>query len=122
MENCHREVVVWLLSHGADPGADGVMYHGTTSTTADILQLLIDAGSDVNRNSGGWPPLVSALWGFNRKDNVQVLLAQPSLDIAIKYEGKTPEAYARDNGKSALADVIAQEVSGGRCCRFMLVG
>ena len=41
-----------------------------------------------------------------------MLLAQPSLDLTITYKGKTPEEYGRYNGSPALADVIAQEVSG----------
>ena len=73
--------------------------------------LLIDAGGDVNRESGGWPPLFAAVL-FNEPDNVRVLLAQPSLDFTIKFEGKTPEQYARDKGRPALEDMIAQEVSG----------
>ena len=42
-------VVVWLVSHGADPNGVGVMYDGSSNGTAGILQLLIDAGGDVNR-------------------------------------------------------------------------
>ena len=108
----HHDVVVWLLSLGADPNGDSVMHYGAHDSTAAILQLLIDAGGDVNRESGGQPPLFPAVWGDNSEDNVRVLLAQPSLDFTIKYEGKTPEQYARDEGEPALADMIAQEVSG----------
>ena len=111
--NKHRDhdVVVLLLSHGADPNGDGVMSWGAYVSTTAILQLLIDAGGDVNRKSSGEPPLFPAVRSYNSKDNVRVLLAQPSLDFTIKYNGKTPEQYALDNGKPAVADMIAQEVS-----------
>ena len=110
----HIELVVWLLSLGADPNGDMVMWQGACKSTAGILQLLIDVGGDVNRESGGRPPLFPAVEGFNSEDNVRVLLAQPSLDLTIKSDGKTPEQYARARHRLALADVIAQEVSGGR--------
>ena len=84
----HYDVVVWLLSHGADPNGDAVMTSGVAHSTVDILQLLIDAGGDVNRESYGEPPLFPAL-RYKREDKVRVLLAQPSLDFTIKYDGKT---------------------------------
>ena len=105
-------MVVWLLSHGADPNGDVVMYNGAWCSTADILELLIDAGGDVNRMSAGEPPLFTVLDLNNCEDKVRVLLAQPSLDCTIKYCGKTPEEFARNKCKPALADMIAQEVSG----------
>ena len=106
----HHDVVVWLLSHGADPNGDAVMAEGARYSTAAILQLLIDAGGDVNRETDGRPPLFWAMDDI-REDNVRVLLAQPSLDFTIKCDGKTPQQYARDTGKPAAVDVIAQEVS-----------
>ena len=107
----HHDVAAWLLSHGADPNGDSVMLHGARYSTVAILQLLIDAGGDVNRYSGGAPPLYWAVAG-NSEDRVRVLLAQPSLDLTIKWDGKTPERYARAEGAPALATMIAQEVSG----------
>ena len=105
---CH-DAVVWLLSHGADANGDKVMYHGAYYSTAGMLQLLIDAGGDVNRPSGGQPPLFTAVLGFNSEGNVRVLLAQPSLDLAATTS--RPHQYARDCGKHAVADAITQEVS-----------
>ena len=111
----HDEMVVWLLSHGADPNGDVVMYNGAWCSTADILELLIDAGGDVNRMSAGEPPLFTVLDLNNCEDKVRVLLAQPSLDCTIKYCGKTPVQYARDNSRQVPADMIAQEVSRPFC-------
>ena len=111
VDNKHHDVVVWLLSHGADSNGDNVMYFGARHSTAAILQLLIDAGGDVNRGSSNALPLFSAVEGYHGEDRVRVLLAQPSLDLTIKYGGKIPEQVARDQGTPALADMIAQEVS-----------
>ena len=108
----HHDVAVWLLSHGADPNGHKVMYYGARYSTAVILQLLIDAGGDVNRESVGQPPLWHAVRGNNRQANARVLLAQPSLDFAVVCYGERPEQFARNEGKPALADMIAQEVSG----------
>ena len=108
----HHDVVVWLLSLGADPNGDSVMYYGARCSTAGTLQLLIDAGGDVNRKSAGMPPLISTVDGDNREDKTLVLLAQPSLDLTIQYAGHTPEQWARAFGWPAVADIIAQEVSG----------
>ena len=105
-----HDVVVWLLSLGADPEGYRVMYYGARFSTAGILLLLIDAGGDVNRETYVLPPLFAAVWGNNWEDNVRVLLAQPSLDFTIKYDGYTPEQYARDKGWPEVADMIAQEV------------
>ena len=107
----HRDVAVWLLSQGANPNYDGVMPSGAHTSTPDILQLLIDAGGELTVGVGGTPPLFAAL-SFVREDNVRVLLAQPSLDLTYKYEGKTPEQYARETHwvPPALADVVAEEV------------
>ena len=88
------------------------MVNGAYHSTAAILQLLIDAGGDVNRESRGQSPMYDAVLA-NSEDNVRVLLAQPSLDLTITYEGKTPDQYSRDWGeRPAVADMIAREVSG----------
>ena len=113
----HFEVVVWLLSHGADPNGDKVMFHNAYNSTATILQLLIDAGGDVNRKSGGAAPLIWAILGFSREDNVRALLTQLSLDFTVKNNGRTPEQYACDYGTPVVVDIIAHEVSGeGASC------
>ena len=108
-------MVVWLLSQGADPNGYIVMYYGAYNSASSILQLLIDAGGDVNRESHGRPPLVAAVAGDNSSDNVRVLLAQPTLDFTIKCSDRTPEQYALDVGYPVLADLIAQEVSAFWC-------
>ena len=112
----HRDVIAWLLSQGADPSGDRVMFFGARRNSAAVLQLLIDAGGNVNSESDGQPPLFAAVWGMVvgevSEDSVRVLLAQPCLDVTTEFDGQTPEQYARDNGELAVADMIAQEVGG----------
>ena len=105
------DVVAWLLSHGADPNGDTVMTTGARHSTAAILQLLIDVGGDVNRGVSGRPLLFPAIDG-GREDNVEVLLAQPCTDLTVTNHGKTLEQYVRNSGGPAVADLIADEVSG----------
>ena len=107
----HYAVVVWLLANGADPNGEDVLYRAARWSTAGILQVLIDAGGDVNLAVSGAPPLVWAV-GDNREDNVRVLLAQPCLACSVTCDGETPEQYARESGSPDIADLIAAEVSG----------
>ena len=44
---------VWLLSHGADPNGERVMFGGIVCSAADTLQLLMDAGGKSSWRS--WP-------------------------------------------------------------------
>ena len=79
---------------------------------AATLQLVIDAGGDVCRPSGGRLPLVTAVWGDSGEEKVRVLLAQPCLDLTVNYDGRSPQQFARDYGEPVLGSMIAQEVSG----------
>ena len=106
-----RGIVVWLLSLGADPNGGRVMASSARHGSADVLQLLIDAGGDVCCVSR-YPALEHAV-SSSDPDKVRVLLAVPTLDVTEAHLGRAPEQYARDEGKSALADEIAQEVSSG---------
>ena len=107
----HLDLVVWLLSLGADPNSDGVMYYGAGYGTPAILQLLIDAGGDVNRESRKRLPLTKAAEN-NRDRNAQVLLAQPALDFTVTRKGKTPEQWARDERRHRIIKLIEEEVRG----------
>ena len=107
----HHDVVVWLLLHGADPNGDEVMKYGACHSAAAILQRLVDAGGDVNRNSDGELPLFWAAV-YNSEAALRVLLAAPALDLNVKVFGKSPEQFARDKGGPVRADMIAQEVGG----------
>ena len=108
----HHDVVVWLLSHGANPNGDRVMHFAVSYSTADMLQLMIDAGGDVSRKSNGMLPLFWAMLG-NFVDKLRVLLEQPSLNLAVTFGDRTAQQHARDFDKPALAGMITEEVSGG---------
>ena len=100
--------VAWLLSRGARP--DSAMCQGVYAGTTQVLQLLMDAGGDVNRHSDGRTPLAWAVKGPS-VHNVLLLLAQPRLDLtAASGDGKTPAQLARDSGKAGVADAITAEV------------
>ncbi len=112
-----RGLVVALLATNADANANdkyaatSVLW-GAAYSTADILQLLIDGGGDVNEVSKfGDTPLI-ALAMDNCGDaaaRLQVLLACPELDLDARSDGKTAEAWAVDRGHSQLAAAIAEE-------------
>ena len=65
---CHYSVAALMLSRGADPNGFDVMYVGTYYSSPEILQLLIDAGGDVNKGVGELlePPLMSVANGGGR--------------------------------------------------------
>ena len=105
----NHDVVVWLLARGADPSGDGVIYRAACWSTVGILQLLVDAGGDVNWSSGSEPPLYCTVLN-DRRDKARVLLDQPSLDVTTTYRDKPFERHARDWRRAALADMIAHEV------------
>jgi hypothetical protein len=76
----------------------------------DILQLLINGGGSVNK-SPSYTPLV-ALVRWNNGDaaaRLQVLLADPDLDLDAKYGWKTAEDWAVSEGYPELAAAIAEE-------------
>ena len=92
----HYDVVVWLLSHGADPGA---RIYPCVSTPA-IMQLLVDVGADLNepdfkdvRRPGRYLTWARKCYRHNvltwaqsrHRENsmfLDMLLVEPSLDLA----------------------------------------
>ena len=99
----HCAVVVWLLSQGAHTsGETTVMFYAAVCSAPDILQLVIDAGGDV---SG------LLLLYATREDNVRLLLAQPSLDLAVTQHEHVAERFAQDPGRPWIADLMSREVS-----------
>ena len=105
------DVVVWLLSVGADPNGDLVMWYGTRNGVPAILQLLIDAGGDVNRKCGGSRPLERAVQRDIGDTLVPLLLAEPSLDCARAFGVRPLEVAVRAVAIPALADAIVHEVT-----------
>ena len=119
--NNHSALIRLLLYHGADPNGDNVMYECSYFGLPDTLLLLVAAGGDVNRESGGAPPLFNIIETNHGggEEKLRQVLAEPSLDLTATFKGLTPEQYAREWEKPALADAVAVEV-GGRCSLSML--
>ena len=97
------DMVVLLLSHGADPSGDSVMYCGVLGSSDAILQLLIDAGGDVNGHD-----LILTAMAVPRR--LQLLLDQPLLNLNVKYNGVYPALYARMRGLAEASELIDYEV------------
>ena len=114
----HADVVHYLLSRGADAKGRDVMTAAVGNSTPAILQLLIDAGGDLNVAHGLSiaPPLFAAsLAHGDVAAKVGVLLAQPGLElVANEVMGQSPEAFASARDKPDVAAMIRAEVSGGR--------
>ena len=109
----HYDAVVWLLSRGAAVGADRIMFAAVQYRSRQILELVVDAGGDVNAETFGWLPLVLAVRTTSTTgEMVAALLAQPCLDVHVTYLGRSVEALAVEHGKPHVADLIAREVSG----------
>ena len=105
----HHDVAVWLLSQGADPNGPEVMYHCAYYTTGSILQLLVDAGGDVNYRTYGDVPLLDAVRSKLYEETVPVLLAEPSLDFAAAPKDCVFTQFARVWDRPAVAVMIAIE-------------
>ena len=117
-----RAMVVHLLAAGADASAKSVLHTAVENSTVEIVQLLIDAGSDVAARCetaymrltkeggvyfGHWGDepsrtvLVSLLTadsasGEHSADMLTLLLSQPDLDLTVDRSeaGETLEMYA----------------------------
>ncbi len=88
------------------------MVWAARSSTAEILQLLIESGGHVNAGRYGPAPIASLL--KHKKGDMaarlKVLLARPELDLNAEWNGETAEELAEDGGLGDLAAAIAAEV------------
>ena len=88
-------------------GAHGisVLYHTIIRSQADIAQLLLDRGAEVNAGEGGSPAIHGAVM-FNRPEMIEWLLARGA-NVNIKnHEGKTPLKAALDGKKDEIAEIL----------------
>ena len=108
----HRAVVALLLSAGADPNAGNALHLSVKSDPPDILQLLVDAGADVNYDGRFGRAIFSAVDGYASEGCLAVLLAQPSLDLFVTHAHyhTTPAQYARAMCRSRPCAMVEQEV------------
>jgi hypothetical protein len=110
-----RDMVAALLAVGADPNAKTVndetrMLIATTHDAADILQLLICGGGNINDIWYDRSPLISLVIEC-RGDRAarHALLACPELKLDVKCEGRTAEQWAVVKRREDLAEAIANE-------------
>ena len=107
----NHDLIAWLLLHGADPNDYGVMAVGMRYCNESLVQLLLDAGGDINRkiNSDGdrlldW--VSSTAYSGRRKQKMRVLLDQPSLRLTVRKGG---EIVRRCFKKSDNLDPLLEE-------------
>jgi ankyrin repeat protein len=111
------ELVVALFAAGASASiktryGSTPVWWGVFSSTADILQTLIDGGGKVNEpNNDGETPLIALVRNYNGDvaARLGILLARPELDLDAKWKGKTAEQWAQETGYPKLAAAIAEE-------------
>jgi hypothetical protein len=111
-----REMVVALLAVGADPNAEimrAIVWWAASDSTADILQLLINSGGSINgeKTEDDETPLIALVRHIHgdAAARLEMLLAQPELDLDVKYYGRTAERWAMHKRHAELAAAIATE-------------
>ena len=118
--NGYIDIVRLLLDHGADPRQHeinwigGTPLHWASERNADICQLLIDAGVDVNArvdrpgssHLGGTP----LHWCARQKDDcaeaINVLLKNGADQSILDAFGKTALEYAEEGGHTRVAAAL----------------
>ena len=115
--------VRFLLSAGADVNADGVLYYCAGYGNEATLRVLLDAGADVKRgadpDTGEAPLIVLVRWNYHDAvARLALLLGHPDIDVTVLHEDKTAEQWAREEGHTALADMVRCVVSSSCSVSF----
>ena len=100
---------VLMLAHGADPNSRSIMSTACFWATGALFKIVVAAGGDVNRVSGGRPPLFNAVEARN-EETARALLEDPRVDLATLHTGMSAEEYARDRNRPGIEVEIAREV------------
>jgi ankyrin repeat protein len=108
---CHKDVVEFLLAHHADVGSknndgatplDGAAGNGCK----DVVELLLAKGADVNaKENNGRTPLHWAAFS-GKKDVAELLLAHKADVNAKDNDGKTPLHEATSEGYKDVAELL----------------
>lgn len=102
----HSQGLALLLQHGAKPAGTNALLRAMDHDNADMVQMLLDAGSDVNES--GRVLQHAALRQVSGK--LCQLLLDAGADPAGEYQWSTPHTYAQVMGHPTLAAMIAERV------------
>ena len=107
----HYALVLHLLAHGADVAVPGLLALATFCNAVNVVQLLIDAGADVNlADDRDRLPRVAFL-RLQHCAVFEALLSMPALDITTPDQrGRTCEEDAVEGEYAVAAVAIAKEV------------
>lgn len=117
--NDRRPVAKLLLGAGANPNARSVWQSTPTmaaakNSNAEVLRALLTAGGDVTAvDMWGKTALfhaVEAQLEGEKRDNVDVLLGHPGVDLGHRRDRKTAAQLARSLGFDSMAAAIEEAV------------
>ncbi len=88
-------------------GAHGIplLYHAVIGGHAEIAEMLLAKGADVNAGAGGSPALHGAV-AFDRADMAEWLLHHDADPNILNYEQQTPMAAALAHDKAEMAELL----------------
>ena len=114
-----RDVLDFLLSHGADPNAasknqmrvtplHSAVAHRQPEIAVAMVESLLSNGAKVNvSQDGGWTPLHQAA-AHGQLEIIKLLLDQKADVNAESDDGSTPLRMAHDKGFSEAAEMLRQ--------------
>jgi ankyrin repeat protein len=114
------EIVKGLIAKGFDVNAQGGLTGGTAINLAasgghlEIVKYLIDHGATLDFADPAWNPLFAAIYGGHT--DIAKLLIDRGIDAKVVYtgssgRGKDAWSYAKDQGKSDIANLLAEHSS-----------
>jgi len=114
----HRDVVEFLLAHGADARVAArngqrvtALHGGVARRDVEIVRMLLEKGADANaRQERGFVPLHDA--AANGNDTLVQLLVKHGAHVDARSEdGKTPADLAAERGHTELAAWLKSQSS-----------
>lgn len=116
----HREVVEYLLSHGADvnqtgrnPGRFTALTGAVATRYRDVAEVLLRAGADPNYSySGGLTPVLEAA-AHGDLEMLELLIAHGGDASAETEQGKTAISLARENGHPEAVEFLQKRGAPG---------
>ena len=111
--NCFSAIVEYLLEHKAKVDARDnlnrtALMYASTGPFAETVQLLIDAGANVNAADAqeNWTPLMFAA-AEGQADVVKILLKHGATTANRDVDGDTALQFALSKGHQEVADLIS---------------